>query len=286
MKLSYAMSLKASMHDLPCGGAKSVIYIHNKDVDRKWALQKYSEHLNSYNGRYLTSVDIGSNENDINFLHQNSRYVLGYNKNEFNISNKPSVHTANGVFCAIKAAVKYRFGGVNISKISFAIEGVGNVGEELCKILTSLGAQVYASDINSSKLEKVVNKYNVIAREADDISKQKVDVYIPCAVGATVNYEFASQTYCKIICGAANNQLLDNKIASILHDKGILYIPDYLANGGGLIYVAAKECDFTASDITQKIDLIYDKTLNILDKSKVSDTTPLSICNKYAVENI
>ncbi|MBT4885082.1 MAG: Glu/Leu/Phe/Val dehydrogenase [Legionellales bacterium] len=285
MKLGRAMSYKAAIHDLPHGGGKSVLIKPKNISNRQEYFHKFADFVNQQCGRYITSVDSGTSTSDMNFVLEKTEYVLGYNRQEEHYSNDPSVLTAKGVKHAISAAVSHKMGR-DLSGVTVAIQGAGNVGSNLCKLLLKAGAKVKVADIDQSKVTALVEKFQVEAVSNTDILNTECDVLAPCALGGIINNDTINKLKCKIICGAANNQLADPILSESLHKMGILYIPDYLANGGGLIFVASNYVDDSDAVMLGKIDAMHERVKNILSIANSEQNTPLKVCERIALENI
>lgn len=285
INLGRAMSYKAAIHDLPHGGGKSVLIKPKNIHNRQAYFHKFAEYVNQMSGKYITSVDSGTSTTDMNYVLEKTEFVLGYNRQEKHYSNDPSVLTAKGVKHAISAAVSHKIGS-DLNGITVAIQGAGNVGSILCELLIKSGAKVKISDIDQSKVNALVEKYQVEAISNSDIISTECDVLAPCALGGVINEEAIGNLRCKIICGAANNQLSDSMIAESLHKMGILYVPDYLANGGGLIFVASNYIGDTDGVMLSKIDAMHERVKNILSIASSEHKSVLEVCNRLALENI
>jgi leucine dehydrogenase len=284
LKLSKAMSYKSSIHNLPHGGAKAVILKPKKINNRKDFFKKYASFVNDLNGKYITSVDSGTSISDMTIVKSITPHVLGMVRDEHRFTDDPSIPTARGVMQAIKAAVSQKLN-KPIDNCHIAIQGAGNVGSELCRLLVNLGAKVSIADADDSKALEVAKKNGATAINCNDILQIECDLLSPCALGGVITKELIPNLKCKIICGAANNQLADDSLSQILHDNDILFIPDYLANGGGLIFVASNMAGLNDTDMLSRVDGIYDRVIDILKSCNSSDT-PLSRCNYIAEQNL
>jgi len=202
-------------------------------------------------------------------------------------SGDPSPVTAYGVYMGMKACAKAQFGSDSLSDIKVAVQGVGHVGEYLIKHLTDEGAKVFITDIHEETLKNVSNKYGTQVVGLDEIYDLDVDVYAPCALGATINDETLNRLKCSIIAGAANNQLKDELIhGKAVMDKGIIYAPDYMLNAGGVINCFAEVDGLTAEWAMDKAAQIYDTTTSIINRSKEENIPTYAIANKMAEERI
>ena len=174
----------------------------------------------------------------------------------------------------MKAAANHAFGSNILEDKVIYVQGIGNVGEALVESLINEGAKVYISDINQERLEQVRDKYNVTIYEGDNIYAEEMDIYAPCALGATINDQTLSQLKAKVIAGAANNQLAEeNKHGFLLKEKGIVYAPDFLINAGGIINVYAELENYDKKEIIRKTENIYNTTLEILKNADTNGVT-------------
>ncbi|GAL00896.1 leucine dehydrogenase [Nonlabens ulvanivorans] len=174
----------------------------------------------------------------------------------------------------MKAAAKYKYGSDVLEDKIVYVEGIGNVGETLVEYLTQEGAQVYIADINQDRLEEVSSKYGAKIYTGADLHAEKMDIYAPCALGATVNDNTIQKLQADIVAGAANNQLADeSKHGMLLQQRGIVYAPDFLINAGGIINVYAELEGYDRSEIMRKTENIYTTTIEILNKAQQNGVT-------------
>ena len=221
LRLSKGMTDKNNVAGIPFGGGKAVIF--KQGVKSKNLLKSFASFLNLLNGKYISAEDIGITLEDIIFIREHSEYVFD------NVD--PGPFTAKGLFYSIEQAIQSYFS-ENLVDKRIAIQGAGSVGKRLAEYLASSGAHVFISDIDRSKLSEI-NNQNISCVE--DAFSVECDLFSPCAVGAIFTKESINSLSCKIIAGGANNQLLDASIAEKLYEKGIVFIPDFLINSGGVI---------------------------------------------------
>jgi leucine dehydrogenase len=285
MQLGRAMSYKAAIHELPHGGGKAVLIRPETIPDREAYFRRFAECVAQLNGRYITSVDSGTSTDDMNIILESTPYVLGYNREEEHYSNDPSILTARGVKHAIAAAVEHKLQR-SLEDIHVAIQGTGHVGGELCRLLIEAGATVTVADIDRARAEAVGQAHGAQVVDNQDILQTACDVLAPCALGGVIHPDNISLLQCSIICGAANNQLSDISLDHELSKKNIVYIPDYLANGGGLIFVASNHINDSDAVMLDKIDAMYPRVKNILQQAAIQGITPLTACNAIAEANM
>ncbi len=234
LRLSRAMTYKCALANVPYGGGKAVLIRDDKKPKTKEFLFAYAKKINLLGGNFNTGEDVGISEKDAEILAQKSKFIIGGP----NGAGDPSPFASLGVFYATRAALKSVFGNEEIKGKSFSIKGLGKVGFELCRLLYEEGAIITVADIDEKAVKAAQNKFPKIKIvKPEQAHKERVDVYSPCAMGNEFNAKKISELKCKIICGGANNQLSSQKDGEILYKKNILYIPDYLANGGGVINV-------------------------------------------------
>lgn len=237
LKLSRAMTYKCALARVPYGGGKGVIISNSRNSHKKRILAAYAEKVNLFNGKFTTGEDVGIYEVDIKIMLKHSPFING----RPSVAGDPSPWAALGIFCAIQGALENVFGSPDVSGRSVAVKGIGKVGMCLCELLHKHGALIVAADINSKRVRLAREKFPGIRIVSPlDIHKQKVDVYAPCALGDEFNKKTIPHLRCGIICGGANNQLASREDGDRLHSWGILYVPDYVANAGGLINVVAE----------------------------------------------
>ncbi|HLT52678.1 MAG TPA: Glu/Leu/Phe/Val dehydrogenase family protein, partial [Flavobacteriaceae bacterium] len=221
----------------------------------------------------ITAEDVGMETSDMDLVREVTPYVTGISEAKGGAGN-PSPITAYGVFMGMKAAAKFKFGTDVLEDRKVFVQGIGHVGESLVEHLTTEGAQVVIADINQARLEAVSAKYGATIYTGSDIYSEAMDIYAPCALGATVNDETINKLQAKVIAGAANNQLADEqKHGAILQEKGIVYAPDFLINAGGIINVYAELEGYGKKDIMRKTENIYNTTLDILNLAQSSHIT-------------
>ena len=268
LRLSKGMTYKAAIAGLNLGGGKSVIIGDAKKNKTAELFESFGEFINSLGGRYITAEDVGTTEEDMEFVQRKTSYVTGVSK-QLGGGGDPSPVTAYGTYIGIKASADYKLNVSSLAGLKIIVQGVGSVGESLISHLCHDGADVYINDIDIEKMNFVSNKYDVKIIDVEDMYSFEADIYAPCALGATVNDLTIDKFKCSIIAGAANNILLDPLKHSLeLMNKGILFAPDYVINAGGLINVANEIEGYDENKVKLKTEEIYDTLLNIY---KISD---------------
>ncbi|WP_338733372.1 Glu/Leu/Phe/Val family dehydrogenase [Mangrovimonas cancribranchiae] len=273
LRLSRGMTYKSAITGLNLGGGKAVIIGDAKTQKTPELMKKFGEYVHSLNGRYITAEDVGMETSDMDLVREVTPYVTGISEEKGGAGN-PSPVTAYGVFMGMKAAAKYKYGTDLLEGKQVFVQGIGHVGEALVENLVEEGAIVTIADINQERLEAVRSKYGVTIYEGNDIYTEKMDIYAPCALGATINDDTINKLQAKVIAGAANNQLANEvKHGQLLQEKGIVYAPDFLINAGGIINVYAELESYNKAEIMRKTENIYNTTLEILNHADVNNMT-------------
>jgi leucine dehydrogenase len=273
LRLSRGMSFKAAISGLELGGGKAVI-IGGSNKKTIPLIQKFGEFVESLNGKYITAKDVGMTTKEMEIIHQKTKHVTGIPES-MGGSGDPSPVTAYGVYMGMKASAKYKWGNDSLKGRKILVQGgAGHVGQCLINYLIQEDAELIINDINQEELENIVRKYNVKKAIGDDIYDLNIDIYSPCALGATLNPSTISRLKCEIVAGAANNQLSDeNRDSVLLSKEGILYAPDFLINAGGLINVYSEIKGYDKETAMMKASNIYDTTLKILEQSHSNNIT-------------
>ena len=273
LRLSRGMTYKAAITGLNLGGGKAVIIGDAKTQKNDALMRRFGEFVNSLSGKYITAEDVGMETRDMDIVREVTPYVTGVSEAIGGAGN-PSPVTAYGVYMGMKAAAEFKFGSNKLAGKKVLVQGIGHVGETLVKYITDEGAQVVLNDINEERLQELSKKYNANVVLGDDVYGLDVDIYAPCALGATINDYSIDRLKAKVIAGAANNQLANElKHGELLKNKGIVYAPDFLINAGGIINVYSELDGGSRKDIMRKTENIYNTTLEILALSKKENIT-------------
>jgi len=273
LRLSRGMSFKSSISGLNLGGGKAVIIGDSKTQKTPELMRKFGEFVHSLSGKYITAEDVGMETKDMDTVREVTPYVTGISESKGGSGN-PSPVTAYGVFMGMKAAAKYKFGSDNLAGKKIMVQGAGNVGKTLVEYLTKEGALVTIADIHQDKMEAINQAYGATIYTGADLYAEEMDIYAPCALGATVNDETIAKLKAKVIAGAANNQLANEQIhGKILKEKGILYAPDFLINAGGVINVYSELHQMTRDEVMKKTENIYNTALDIFSLADAQNIT-------------
>jgi leucine dehydrogenase len=286
LRLSRGMTFKSAVAGLNLGGGKAVIIGDAKTEKTPELMRKFGEFVHSLSGKYITAEDVGMKTEDMDTVREVTPYVTGISES-LGGSGNPSPVTAFGVYMGMKAAAKFEFGTDKLEGKKVLVQGVGHVGETLVEYLIKEGAQVTIADINEERLLEMVLKYGVDVFRGNDIYDADVDIYAPCALGATINDETVYKIKAKVIAGGANNQLADeNKHGLILKERGILYAPDFLINAGGIINVYAEIQKYDKAEALRRTENIYNTALEIFNYANLNNITTHSAALKVAQNRI
>jgi leucine dehydrogenase len=277
LRLSQGMSYKNAMAGLRFGGGKAVI-LKTPDFEGSEALYaRYGEFVDQFNGDYVTAEDVGMSVDIMEIVSRTTKYVAGLSRKAGQAGGDPSPKTSFGIFKGIEAAVRFKLGKDSVKGLTVAVQGAGHVGYHLCQFLHEAGARLIVADIDASKVQRVVNDFGAQAADLGSILSQEADVVSPCALGATINARSIPGLQAAIVAGGANNQLEAPADGQRLHDAGILYAPDYVINGGGIINVA---CEYygnaTDKEVWDLVAAIGPRLTGIFEES-ASTNTPTNV---------
>jgi leucine dehydrogenase len=286
LRLSRGMTYKASISGLNLGGGKAVIIGDSKKDKTEAMFRKFGRFIKNLNGKYITAEDVGTTTRDMSYIRMETTHVTGLPESSGG-GGDPSPVTAYGVFLGMKASLKERTGSDSLGGKRILVQGVGNVGEALVKLLAGENAKIFISDINDTQLQKVSGEFGCEIVEQSRIFDHDMDIYAPCALGAVLNSDSIARLKCSIVAGSANNQLEDEAIhGQLLLDKGILYAPDFLINAGGLINAYSEYQGYNRDRAMQDTERIYQLTLDIFKKSVRDGVTTVAAAKKIAEERI
>lgn len=284
LRLSKGMTYKNAMAGLKLGGGKGVIIGDPKKLKSEDLFKAFGTAVNNLNGRYYTAEDVNITTGDMAIVNQSTEFVSGLEGK----SGNPGPFTALGTFLGIKAAVKFKLGKDDLNGIKVAVQGLGSVGYSLCEKLHQAGAELIVTDINQIALDKAATELNATVVGLDEIYSQDVDVFSPCALGASIDDNSIEQMKAVIIAGCANNQLAEARHDQLLLEKGILYAPDYVINAGGIINVALEIYPepYCADSATALVENIYHTLMNVFETAASKNMPTGIIADEMAQEII
>lgn len=287
LRLSKGMTYKCGLADADFGGGKMVIIGDPRTDKTPELFRAVGRFVEGLNGRFLTGTDMGTYAEDFVHAAKESKAIVGLPK-EHGGSGDTSIPTAFGVLQGMKATAKYLWGSPELRGRKVAVQGVGKVGYRLVELLVAEGARVVIADINEERCMELAEKYgdNVELTGVDTIHRVECDIFAPCARGGVVNDETIDQLRCLAIVGSANNQLEETRHGDYLHEKGILYAPDYLVNAGGLIQVADEVEGYEEKRVLAKTKAIYDMLLAIYERSHAENIATSRAADQLVMERI
>lgn len=280
--LAEAMTFKSAVAGLPFGGGKSVL-IGDPAVTKTAALlSDFAALLNLLEGRYVTAEDVGTTQQDMDALSEQTRFVTGTSLSRGG-SGDPSPMTAFGVHCAMRAAASQLWGSPDLAGKRVAISGVGKVGSELARLLIEGGCELTVADVDRQAVKAIEAQGPITTVDPDEAHKVDCDIFAPCALGSALNERTVGELRCELIVGAANNQLSSPEIAQELRERGITYVPDFVANAGGVINIAHEHLGYDEDQARAQVAEIYSTTEILLRRSASEGITPLEAA--FAVAN-
>ena len=286
LRLSKGMTYKASVSGLNLGGGKSVIIGDPNSQKSEAFFRKFGRFIESLNGKYITAEDVGTTTKDMEYIKMETNNVVGLPKVQGG-GGDPSPVTAYGVYLGMKAAARQQYGKEDLTQKRILVEGVGKVGRYLIEYLAKENAQILVSDINEDNLKLAKDNFGAHVVDTDKIFDQEMDIYAPCALGATLNDESIPKLTANIVAGAANNQLAEEEThAAMLKENDILYAPDYLINAGGLINVYTELHGYNQDSAMQTTENIYKTTNELIRKARHESISTHAAANRMAEERI
>jgi leucine dehydrogenase len=280
LRLSKGMTYKAAIANLPLGGGKSIIWADPKTEKTEAMLKSHAQFVESLNGRYISAEDSGTTAKDIDYMRQYTRYVVGTSV-EKGGSGDPSPYTARGVVFGMKACAEHVLD-KDLKDCTIALQGAGNVGSYLVRFLKQLGAKVYVADVDQVKVKNICNETGAIPTTNEEIIDVACDIFSPNALGAVLDQRNVSRLKCKVVAGAANNQLRAEEFGHQLHERKIFYALDYVINAGGLISVCCEWLKFDADKRDLLVAKIEETISEIIHTSEQKKQPPHLIAEKLA----
>ncbi len=279
LRLSRGMSHKNAVAGLPHGGGKGVI-IADPSMKTEAMFEAFGEAVNNLGGDYITAEDVNTTCDDALVMLRKTNHICGLPQN----SGDPSPFTARGTWQGIKATAKVALGRDSLEGLTIAVQGLGKVGYDLCRLLHNDGAKlIIANRSNKAAAERAIEEFGATIVPTETIFSQECDIFSPNAMGAILNPTTIPQLKCKAVAGAANNQILDEASGLALKARGIYYAPDFVINGGGVINAAAEvDGPYNEAAVLEKVDNIYNSIERILSESKQTGEPEGVIATRYA----
>ena len=271
LRLSHGMTCKAAICGLPYGGGKSVILGDPRRAKTRALLRAMGRVVESLGGRYVIADDIGTTLDDLALMREETRHTAAATA----AAREPLAVTAYGVLMAIRAAVEHRLGREDLAGLRVAVQGLGNVGMPLCGYLYEAGARLVVADLDPARAARAETAFDARSVGADAIYDQDVDLFAPCARGAVLNDDTIPRLRAGIVCGGANNQLAERRHAAALAERGIAYVPDYVANAGGVIdFHQERTGDDRPEAVLRAVGRLHGITADVLRRAAESGRTP------------
>lgn len=282
LRLSRGMTFKSAAAGLSLGGGKAVI-MGGQELKTRSLLLAYGRFVQTLGGRYYTAADVGTTAEDLDVISESTSYVVGTNVRG---SGDSGGSTAQGVFYAMRAAAEHAFGAEGLAGRTVGIEGVGKVGSRLADLLARAGVdQIVISDPDARAIERVTARHPGI-RTTTSVLDADIDIYAPCALGATLTHESVARLRATVVCGGANNQLSVNSVAEDLLSAGITWVPDYIANAGGVIQVGSELVNATTEQVRDKVAGISRTVTEVLTRAKEAGLTTSAAADAMVLERL
>jgi leucine dehydrogenase len=272
LRLARGMTYKSAVARTGLGGGKAVIIGDPKTQKTPELFRAMGRFVHTVGGRYITAEDVGTNEQDMLYLREETPHVTGLPRTKGG-SGDPSPFTARGTFLGIQACVEEQFGREDMKGLHVALQGVGSVGLNLGRMLREAGAKLTVTDVNRERLDQAARELDAQVVDTRDIYGVACDVFAPCALGAVLNDRTIPQLKCKVVAGAANNQLAEDRHGQALLQRGVLYAPDFVINAGGIINVSVEFLPggYDEEESRKRVRNIYQALKDIFRTSKEQD---------------
>lgn len=282
LRLSRGMTYKSAMAGLPLGGGKSVIVGDPNRTDREACFRSHGRFVQTLGGRYITAADVGTSGGDMELIQLETAFVSGLPDR----SGDSSILTALGVYVAMKAAAKVRWGTDSLARRTVMVQGAGKVASHLAALLARDGAVLKVSDIDSAKVARITAAHGGTAVAPGAVYAEPADIYAPCALGATLNDDTIPVLRAEIVCGGANNQLAEPRHAAMLAERKVLYVPDYVANAGGVINICREVESWSEARARATAEGIYGTVLRVVEAATHAGGTTADAADRLAEERI
>ncbi len=281
LRLAEGMAYKNALAGLPLGGGKAVIRLPAGGFDRAALLRAFGREVEKLEGRYLTAEDVGTCVADMEWVRAKTTHVAGLPAAQGAVGGDPSPWTALGVLRAMEEAVRRRHGS-SLDGATVAVQGLGHVGAHLCALLASAGVRLVVADVDPGRAAACAARFDAQLVAPDAILDVPCDVFAPCALGGVLDEPTVAAMKAKLVCGGANNQLATPEIAGMLRERGITYVPDYVANAGGIISVSAEYLGESAASVAQRVAQIGPRVTAILEEAARRDISPATAADETA----
>jgi leucine dehydrogenase len=264
------------------GGAKAVLALDHpvEGAEREGLLMRYGDLVESLAGAFGTGADLGTGAEGMAIVARRTQYVIGVDADGG--STDPGPFTARGVYEGMRSALLHLYGEASPRGRTVLVEGLGGVGLPLVESLRADGARLLLADLDEEKARTLARKLEADVVSLADVPSTECDVYAPCAVGATVNPDTVPLLRCKVVAGAANNQLLSDDDAVALHERGIVYAPDYIVNAGGAMGLTLLREGVSRDDTFARVATIGATVAEILAEAAAANQSPIAAAKRRA----
>jgi valine dehydrogenase (NAD+) len=281
LALSRAMTYKAAVAGLDLGGGKAVILGDPAEIKSDALLRAYARHVERLGGRYLTAEDVGTSQADMDLMRQETTYVTGTSRS-LGGSGDPSAATAFGVLQAMLALADHLWASPSLQDRRVVVSGVGKVGMTLVRHLVEAGAVVVVSDVDEAAVEHAIRTFGLTSVPAERAHAVECEIFSPCALGGVLTAERIAEMRCSAVVGAANNQLAAPGSARLLDEAGITYVPDYVANAGGIINIAQELVGYRRDLAQARVRGIFDTTTRVLQEATTEEVSTTEVADRMA----
>ncbi|MCL6575726.1 Glu/Leu/Phe/Val dehydrogenase [Kyrpidia sp.] len=285
LRLARGMTYKTAMAGLNFGGGKAVIVGDPRTEKTEALFRAFGRYVQSLGGRYITAEDVGTTTREMDWIRLETPYVTGVSVAAGG-GGDPSPMTALGVFRSIQAALAEVYGSDDPAGRTVAVQGLGSVGYHLCKLLHQAGAELVVTDLREEAVQRAVREFGAEAVDLEGIYDVPADVFAPCALGGVINDGTIPRLKCRIVAGSANNQLAEDRHGAELEARGILYVPDYVANAGGVIHVADELEGYRPERVRARVEGIYDRVRDVFALARKKRIPAHQAADRLAEERI
>lgn len=277
LRLSAAMTYKAAAAGLDLGGGKAVI-MGTDEMKSDPLLEAYGRTIASLGGRFITSVDMNTTAADMSVIGRETDNVVGTDGG----FGDPSPVTATGIRHAIHTTAEQEYGRRSLDGVEIVVQGLGKVGGALVEQLAARGATVTVSDLSPATVTRVREEHGVDSVAPEAVYDEPCDLFVPAAIGGVINDETVSRLACDAVVGVANNSLAERRHAVALEERGVTYVPDYVANAGGLVTVEQEYRGGSMATARELVTEIGDRLETMFERARAKDTTLLAAAETYA----
>ena len=286
LRLSRAMTRKNAAAGLDLGGGKGVIFGDPRSLKGERLLRAYGRAIDSLGGRYLTAEDVGTTQADMEMIARDTAFVTGTGPDAGG-SGDPSPATARGLLAAMRGVSQFLWGSTDLAGRRVSVQGVGKVGGGLARLLADAGARLTIADVNEAAVRAIGEELGAEIVGAEAIHEVECDIFAPCALSGALSAESVPGLRCGAVVGSANNQLVSDDIADEVAGRGILYVPDFIVNAGGVVNISEEVGQrYQAERASRRIDALETTTLALLERSQERRVTPLAEAIALAEERI